>query len=167
MKGLAKYKGIALLVSLTLVVPLTVYRYAVSVTVKQWLTTRDYRLRIEELRGIQSQATGSGNVETADVEMLMSGLVVAELLPSIEREKLHIEHFSPCVSSDSDGIVLTTGQLSVRGTFAATIKLLDELEKGMPYCKIISVNWRGVKPRNRGSTKTLTCTIYIQQITTN
>jgi hypothetical protein len=166
MKALGKYKGLALLVLLVVVAPLLVYRYSISGTVEQWRLARDYRRQIEALRGEQSTSGDSRNIETADTEMLLSGLAVAELLPIIEREKLRIEHFSPCVTSDSNGILLTTGQLSLRGPFAGTVRLLDALEREMPYCKIISANWRGVKPRNRGSTKTLTCTIYIQQIMT-
>ena len=165
MKGLAKYKGIAWLALVVVIVPLVVYNYAVSGTVKQWRMTGKQRRQIEQLRSTHSRATAAESILTVDTEMILSGLAVARMLPFIEAENLRIEHFSPCVTSDTDGILLTTGQLSVQGRFAGIVKLLERLEREMPYCKIISANYRSTKPRNRGSTKTLTCTIYIQQIT--
>ncbi len=165
MKGVAKYKGIAWLVLVVVVVPLVVYWYAVSGTVKQWRMTGKYRQQIEQLRSTQSRTSEPQSVNTTDTEIILSGLAVAELLPFIESEKLRIEYFSPCVTSDKDGIVLTTGQLSVQGAFISIVNLLDRLERDMPYCKIIAAHYRSTKPRNRGSTKTLSCTIYIQQIT--
>lgn len=167
MKWLAKYKGIAWLALVVVIVPLAVYNYAIRSTVKQWRMTGKYRQEIELLRGAQSRSAKPQSIQTTDTEMILSGLAVAGLLPFIESEKLRIEHFSPYVTSDKDGIALTTGQLSVQGTFAGIVKLLCQLESEMPYCKVISTQYRSVKPRNRGSTKTLTCTIYIQQIMTD
>ncbi len=167
MTWLAKYKGIAWLALVVMIVPLTVYRYAISGTVNQWRMTGKYRQEIEQLRSTRSLSAKPQSVSTTDTEMILSGFMVAGLLPIIESEDMRIEHFSPCVTSDKDGIILTTGQLSVQGSFAAIVKLLWHIEHDMPYGKIISARYCTTKPRNRGSTKTLTCTIYIQQIMTD
>jgi hypothetical protein len=167
MRGLNKYRGIAWLTLIVVVIPLVVYRYAVSGTVEQLHLTRKYRRQIEQLRSTQHQSAELLSVETTDTEMILSGLMVAELLPFIESERLNIENYTPYVTSDKDGIVLTTGQLSVEGAFTSIVKLLWQIEQQMPWCKIISVQYDSVKPRNRGSTKKLICTIYIQQIMTD
>ena len=167
MKGLTKYKGLVWLAVVVVLVPLLVYRYAISDTVKQWRMTGKYRRQIEQLRATQSGSEKPQSVQTTDTEMILSGLAVAGLLPLIESENLRIEHFSPYVTSDNDGILLTTGQLSVQGKFTGIVKLLDRIEHEMPYCKIISVRFLSVKPRHRGSAKTLACTVYIQQIMTD
>ncbi len=161
-----KYKGLARLALVLLIAPLLVYKYALGGTLKQWRTTAKYRQQTEQLRIAGAQSAKPQNTCTIDTEMVLSGLVVAELLPFIESEKLWIEHFSPCVTSDRDGIRLTTGQLSVRGKFTGIVGLIDRIEREMPWCKILSLQFRVVKPRNRGSTKTLVCTIYVQQIMT-
>lgn len=98
---------------------------------------------------------------------MLNGELIAMLLPIIENEELRIEHFSPIITSETDGIVLVTGQLSIRGRFVGIVKLLDRLDGQFSQCKIISAQYRTVTPRDRNGVKTLNCTIYIQQITTN
>jgi hypothetical protein len=167
MKTLIKYKGIAWLALIVVAIPLVVYRYAVSGTVEQLHLTRKYRRQIEQLRATQHQSAEFPSVGMIDTEMILSGLMVVELLSFIELERLNIENYTPYVTSNKDGIVLTTGQLSVEGAFTSIVKLLWQIEQQMPWCKIISVQYDSVRPRNRGSTKKLICTIYIQQITTD
>jgi hypothetical protein len=162
----AKYKGVATLVLLIVVTPLFVWQYAVKETVTQWRTTMKSRRQITELRNSQTPQIDRHEVQAADREMILSGLVVAELLPLIQSEDLRIVHFSPCVTSETDGIVLATGQLSVQGGFSGIVKLLEEMERKMTGCKIIAAHYRTTKPRNRKEVKTLDCTVYIQQITT-
>ena len=175
MKGLVKYRGLALLALLVVVAPLLVWQYALSGTVDRLRQTGKNRKQIAELRAMQSatngtpqgSADGDAQISTTGREMVLSGELIGALLPTIEAEKLRIEHFSPCVTSDSDGVRLTTGQLSVEGRFAGIVKLLDFLERRVPHCKVVSAHFRTARPRNRNETKTLSCTIYIQQITTS
>lgn len=160
-----RYKGVVKLAVLLVVVPLFVWQYAVRSTVRQWRGTMKSRRQITELRNSQIPETSPHEILALDHEMILSGLVVAELLPYIESEKLVIVHFSPYITSETDGILLTTGQLSVQGEFTGIVKLLDKIEREVSACKIISTHYRTSKPRNRNDTKTLGCTIYIQQIT--
>ncbi len=161
-----KYKGLATLALLFAIAPAIVWQYAVDGTVAQWRQASRQSRQIEELRASQTSAAKASHTTLSDAEMIASGLLVAELLPAIEEEKLRIEHFSPCVTSEADGGRLTTGQLSVRGGFRGMVKLLDKLERELPQCKVISTLYRSNRPRNRNEAKTLTCTIYVQQITT-
>ncbi|MDR1671290.1 MAG: hypothetical protein LBR57_02100 [Alistipes sp.] len=161
-----KYKGQATLALLLVVTPLVVWQYAVSGTVTQWRATAKARRQIIELHASQPRSVDTSDVSTAGSEMILSGAVVAELLPLIENEGLWIAQFSPCVTSEADGILLTTGQLTIEGHFAGIVQLLDRIETDLPECKLISAHYRTTKPRTRNAIKTLNCTIYIQQITT-
>lgn len=160
-----KYRGLAFLALLVVVSPLLVWQYALRNTVVQWRQTDKNRGQIEALRAAQTATGGPFRVPTTEREMILSGELVGALLPVIESEKLRIEHFSPCVTSESDGLKISTGQLSVRGRFAGIVRLLDALERELPHCKVISAHYRTNLPRNRGEEKTLGCTIYIQQMT--
>ena len=150
---------------LLVVAPAVVWQYGVGGTVSRLRDTAKLRRQITELRSTQAPGENRYEIPEQDVEMISSGLVVAKLLPLIEAEKLRIENFSPCITSEADGVRLTTGQLSVQGAFTGIVKLLAGLESDVPGCKIISAHYRTTTPRNRGAAKTLSCTIYIQQIT--
>jgi hypothetical protein len=154
----AKYRGLASLALLLLVAPVLVWQYALSGTVGQWRAAKKDRVQIDRLRAAQTATAKQPAVSTSDREMILSGEIVSALLPTIEAEKLSIERFSPCVTSDTGGLRLTTGQLTVQGRFAGIVRLLDELERELPHCKIVSVSYR--------KKKALSCTIYVQQITT-
>jgi hypothetical protein len=156
-----------MLALLVVVAPIVVWQYALGGTVRQWRATGKYHRQTEELRAAQPSTTRQPQVSTTDREMILSGELVGALLPTIEAERLRIEHFSPCVTSDIDGLRLATGQLTVQGRFAGIVRLLDEVERTLPHCKVISTHYRTTRPRNRNEAKTLSCTIYIQQITTN
>lgn len=169
MKGLNKYKGLLYLGLLVIVAPLLAYRYALGETVSQWANTRKILRQAEQLR--QAERTVPTGQEAAiysdDSEMIRSGLLVAELLPVIESGNLTLEHFSPFLTSSQNGIILTTGQISVQGRFSGIVRLIDNIEREILPCKMISVRFHTVKPRNRGGAKTLNCTIYVQQIVIN
>ncbi len=165
MKPWAKYKGLASLALLLLIGPLFVWQYAVSDTVGRWRGTVKLQRQITALQAAQDHGERRQEISLSGTEMISSGLVVAQLLPTIESEGLKIEHFAPYITSETEGIRLATGLLSVEGTFTGIVKLLDAMERALPECRIVAAHYRSTKPRNRGAAKTLTCTIYIQQIT--
>lgn len=160
-----KYKGLLYLGLLMIVAPLIAYRYALGETVSQWVKTGQIRQQVEQLKQSEriapAQAVG---IDSGGMEMIRSGLLVAGLLPVIESENLTLEHFSPFLTSDQNGITLTTGQFSVQGRFSGIVRLIDKIEREIPSCKIISARFQTAKPRNRGGIRTLNCTIYVQQI---
>lgn len=166
-----------MLVLLLVVAPVVVWRYAVGGTVERWRGTVKARRQIELLSasqphvpttpGSQGGQGGQRSPEGLGVaeELILSGRLVTGLLPLIEAEGVSIESFTPCVTSEADGVRLATGQLVVRGDFIGIVKLIDELERTRPDCKIVSTHFRSSRPRGRQSAKTLSCTICVQQIT--
>lgn len=167
MKLWGKYKGLVYLALLVVGVPLLAYGYALGSTVAKWQKARSNCRRIEHLRNEVDRTTSSSAVDVEGTEMMQSGLLMEELLPHIEEGGVRIEHFSPCVTSEQDGIRLSTAQLTLQGGFAGIVRVLAETESGFPQCKVISAQFRSARPRNRKSSKTLSCTVYIQQITAN
>lgn len=165
MKLTARYKGLAWLVLVVLILPLLAWRYALNGTTDQWLSARKNRRQTELLCGAANRPIDPRTALTTSEEMLLSGSLIAAVLPSAESEKLSIGHFSPCVTSDQDGVLLATGQMSLEGGFAGMVRVINMMEREIPQCKIISAQFHSVKPRGRGAVKTLNCTIYIQQIT--
>ncbi len=166
MKQWTKYKGLAALAMLTLVAPVFVWQYGVSDTVGRWRVTIKLRRQITELQGTHLHGGERHAIPLSATDMISSGLMMTRLVPPIEAEGLRIEHFSRHITTETEGVRLATGQLSVCGTFVGIVKLLRMIECELPECKIIAVRYRSTKPRIRGAEKTLTCTIYIQQITT-
>lgn len=165
MNSFGKYKGIAYLALLLIVLPLAVWSFALKGTVAKH---REYRNESRKLETMRSQpatlrVTDAGEVHGAAPDLISGGKFLEETAPCVEKNRLAIEKYTPYVSHRGEGIAVLTAGVEVSGDFVSIVRLVDFIEKEIKPCRLVSLDFRSTKERRTGKVK-LTAVMYIQQV---
>lgn len=160
---MSRYKGIAHLAALILLVPLAAWKLAIGDTVGMWLETR----RISGELGLTQTAPGVAQgerVAAADEEMIESGLLMGEILELANAAGIEVVRYTPFAPADVDGLSLCTAEITLKGAYVAIVRTISEMEASRDGCRIVSLGFRTVrKPGERRDV--LHATVIMQQIT--
>lgn len=157
-----KYRGALLLTLLVLVLPWTAWRFALRDTFDAW---RDCRRITAQLASMTPAA--EGGKPSADVaqgaELVLSGLLLDSVRQAAANAAVQVAGYEPLVTLQQDGMAVHTAQLILTGGYTALVRVVAELERTLPRCRLRSMVWRTAIDRRARRTQ-LILTLYIQQI---
>lgn len=158
-----KYRGVALLALLIIILPGAAWRFALSDTFGAWRECRRLVRRLEILAPTPATDLSAASPAAQTPELILSGA----LLDSVRRfapAGVRATGYQPVVTLRQDGIAIHTAQLTLTGAFADLLLTVGQLERRLPACRLRSAEWcTVVQPRTRRTQ--LVLTLYLQQPT--
>lgn len=155
-----QYRGVVLLALLTVVLPWGVWRFALRDTFGVWRDCRRLSARLEHLApaSIREPVSRPGGRE-----LILSGGLLDTVRRTAAGTAVQIAAYEPLVSEQRDGIAVHTAQLILTGGYSALVRVIDQLERTLPQCRLRSLEWRATLDRRTRKTQ-LMLTLHIQQI---
>lgn len=157
-----KYRGLLLLLLLFLLLPWAAWRLALRDTVGAW---RDCRRLTAQLAAMTPDSE-PGEFSAAAVqgpELVLSGLLLDSVRQAAANAAVQVAGYEPLVTLQQDGMAVHTAQLILTGGYTALVRVVAELERTLPRCRLRSMVWRTAIDRRARRTQ-LILTLYIQQI---
>lgn len=150
-----RYRGLAMMIALLILLPAAAWRYAIRDTVRTASECLKLRAEISALPDTaEDAASGLRNRR----ELILSGL----LLDHIGRD-VRVTGYTPAVTERRGSLALHTAEVALTGTFAELLRILHRIEREVPECAVRSAVWRLTEDRAAPNER-LTLTMYIQQI---
>lgn len=162
MKKYEKYKGLAYLVILLVVIPSLVWNMTISETVGMWRSTRKITARIALLEA-DTLSQGDGVSNDGSKGMLFDGQWLETIYTFTEKHKAKVVKFTPYTSEKTEGAVLYTAELILEGSYAGLVRIIEHIEKDKNQCHLISVSFKTSHP-DRSRPQKLTTRLILQQI---
>jgi|GEM_PF-982244 len=190
---LGRYKGLVYLGLLLVVLPLVAWKLAIGQTWHIWRQTSRQATELARLSSELPAADGgfdgstgqggsdrSGNLSADSVarrgsatppagtsadtlEYIRSGLLIERLLPAMEAAGVAVVKYSPFITSSEGGLNIHTAELLLSGGFVPMVRVVDDLEKQVPGCKLVSVNFHSIR-RQYNRPARLEASLVVQQI---
>lgn len=157
-----RYRGAVMLALLAVVLPWAAWHFALRDTFGAW---RDCRRLSARLAAVVP-AAGAGEPAAAvaqGAELVLSGLLLDAVRQAAADVSVEVAGYEPLVTLRQDGLAVHTAQLTLTGGYAALLRVVGELERTLPRCRLRSLGWRCAADR-RTRRMQLTLTLYIQQI---
>lgn len=155
-----RYRGIALLAALIVVLPWAAWRFALRDTCTAWRDCRRLAARLETFAPETVQPT----VVTADTrELVLSGGLLDTVRRAAAEYSVQVAGYEPLITAEHDGVAVHTAQLTLTGSYVPLLRIVDTLERTLPDCRLRSLGWQAAADR-RTRKMQLTLTLYIQQI---
>lgn len=161
MKFPERYKGQLLLSVLIVFLPMLTIRYSVGKTIGTIVSyTRQQNIytELKKKQGVQSDK-GNDNI-------IFSASFPNTVFSIITQENCSIDNYIPFTIKESGEFVLETHQLVIKGEFIPMVRIIEKLENGYGFFKIISVEFSSTSQAYRGDIKELKMTLLIQDIST-
>lgn len=157
-----KYRGAVLLALLAVVLPLAAWRFALRDTFGAW---RDCRRLSAQLAAVPAAETipQPDAAVAGGPELVRSGLLLDAVRQAADSTGVQVSGYEPLVTLAQDGLAVHTAQLALTGSFASLLRVVGELERTLPRCRLRSLVWQCAADR-RTRRMQLTLTLYIQQI---
>lgn len=157
-----RYRGLALLMLLVIVLPWAAWRFALRDTFGAWRDCR--RLAAQVAAATPSAETEHPATTIAQgPELVHSGLLLDSVRQAAANRSVQVAGYEPIVTHQQDGMAVHTAQLALTGGYTALVQVIGELERTLPRCRLRSLEWRTTTDRRTRHTQ-LTLTLYIQQI---
>lgn len=150
-----RYRGLAMLSALIVLLPAAAWRYALRDTV---LTAMECRRLYAQTTDVQDMPAESESASVGTRDMLLSGL----LLDHIGGDVL-VSAYTPAVTKRQGRLAVHTAELTLTGTFAGLLQALYRIECETPECIVRSVRWHLTTDRGAGGERLL-LTMYVQQL---
>ena len=157
-----KYRGAVLLASLTVVLPWAAWRFALGDTFGTWRECRRLCVQLAAM----APAPAPGDRVAAVVqgsELVFSGLLLDTVRQAADSVGVQVRGYEPLVTLARDGLAVHTAQLTLAGGYAPLLRVVGELERTLPRCRLRSLGWQSSADR-RTRCLQLTLTLYIQQV---
>ena len=157
-----KYRGAVLLASLTVVLPWAAWRFALGETFGTWRGCRRLCVQLAAM----APAPAPGERVAAVVqgsELVFSGLLLDTVRQAADSVGVQVTGYEPLVTLARDGLAVHTAQLTLAGGYAPLLRVVGELERTLPRCRLRSLGWQSSADR-RTRCLQLTLTLYIQQV---
>ncbi len=161
MSVLGKYRGLAYLVALLVLLPLLAWRLALADTASQWRMARRMEWLLPEMREQAASPVASAAAVSA-TEQIRDGELLGEILcgPGC----CEVVKYTPYLSGSTDGLTLHTAEVVLNTDYASLVRIVDNVECNMPQVRLRSVTLRAVTPRGSRQVQ-LYALLVIQQIT--
>lgn len=164
MRKYEKYKGLAYLTLLLLVIPYLVWSMAISETVAMWRFVHKTATQIALLEA-DTVTSAAAMVESANGKALFEGRLIEAINPLIEKYQIKVVKFTPYISEKSDGAVLHTAVLILEGGYTGLVRTIEHIENNVGQSRLVSVAFKSMQ-RDRSRPPELTTTLILQQIIT-
>ena len=151
-----RYRGVVLLSLIVLVLPWAAWRFALRDTFGAWRDCRRLSAQLAVTPAAESRGPAAAGVQGA--ELILSG----GLLDTV-RLAAAVAGYEPLVTLRQDGLAVHTARLTLTGGCTALLRVVAELERALPRCRLRSMEWRTATDR-RTRRLQLILTLYIQQI---
>lgn len=157
-----KYRGLAVLALLIIVLPWTAWRFALRDTFGAWRGCR--RLTTQLAAMTPAVQPGKPSVRaTQGPELVLSGLLLDVVRQAAAGRSVQIAGYEPLVTLQQDGMAVHSAQLTLTGCFTELLHVVGELERTLPRCRLRSLGWHTATDRRTQRTQ-LMLTLYMQQI---
>ncbi len=158
-----KFRGIALLALLVVILPWAAWHFALHDTLSAW---RDCRRLTTQLAATEPRAQEQYPATriAEGGEMLLSGLLLDSVRQSAQIHAVQVAGYEPSLTLQQDGLAIHTVQLTLSGGFKELLQVVCDIERTLPGCRLCTLQWQTVLER-RTRRPQLTLTIYLQQIT--
>lgn len=157
-----RYRGLALVALLVLLLPWGAWRFALRDTVRTWRDCRELERQLAESPPLSD---AHESLQTAqEAELILSGLLLEHVRRATTGRSVEVAGYEPLVTTRQDALAIHTAQLTLTGGYAALLRVVDELERTLPQCRVQSLAWHTLDERRTRRTQ-LYLTIYLQQIT--
>ena len=147
-----RYRGVVLLSLIVLVLPWAAWRFALRDTFGAW---RDCRRLSAQLAVTPAGVQGA--------ELILSGGLLDTVRLAAAHAAVQVAGYEPLVTLRQDGLAVHTARLTLTGGCTALLRVVAELERALPRCRLRSMEWRTATDR-RTRRLQLILTLYIQQI---
>lgn len=161
MKIPERYKGQLLLSVLIVFLPMLTIRYSVGKTIGTIVSyTRQQNIytELKKKQGVQSDKGNDNTIFCASFPNTVFSIIT--------QENCSIDNYIPFTIRESGGFILETHQLVIKGEFIPMVRIIEKLENGYGFFKIISVEFSSTSQAYRGDIKELKMTLLIQDIST-
>lgn len=156
-----KYRGLAVLALLIIVLPWTAWHFALRDTFGAWRDCR--RLSAQFAAMTPAAQTGEPSALAAQgPELVLSGLLL-DVVRQAAGHSVQIAGYEPLVTLQQDGMAVHSAQLTLAGCFTELLQVVGELERTLPRCRLRSLGWHTATDRRTRRTQ-LMLTLYMQQI---
>lgn len=157
-----KYRGLALILLLAVVLPVAMWHFALSDTFGTW---RDCRRLAAQLATTGPAAeTGEPAVAMAEgPELILSGGLLDTVRNVTAESTVRVAGYVPLVTAEQDCLAVHTARLTLTGGYTALLQVVGKLERTLTFCRVRSMEWHTEIDRQLHCTR-LTLTLYIQQI---
>lgn len=161
MKIPERYKGQILLCVLIVLLPMLTIRYSVGKTIGAIVSYTRQQNILTELEKRQKVSSDKNNDK-----IIFSGSFPNTVFSIITQENCSIDNYIPFTIKESGGFILETHQLVIKGNFIPMLRIIEKIEKGYGFFKIISVEFSSSSQLYRSDAKELKMTLLIQDIST-
>ncbi len=158
MSALEKYRGLAHLLGVAVVLPLLAWRLALADTAGKW---REARRTEKQLTALRTQDAAPAAPLLVVGEHIRDGELLGEILcgPGC----CEVVKYTPYVANAADGLAIHTAEVVLNTDCLSFVRIVDHIERTMPASRLRSVSLRAMVPR--GSTRPqLYGMLIIQQI---
>lgn len=155
-----KYRGVAMLTLLVVVMPLVVWHYALRDTAVAWFECRRLAAQIEQVPETENTTMPVG---TEAAEMIFSGALLDAVRLAAEASSVQVAGYEPLVTLRQDKTAVHTAQLTLNGSYAELLRLVDRIEHDLPQCRLRSLALQVTTERTTQRTQ-LTLILYVQQL---
>ncbi len=163
MNALDKYRGLAYLLAVVVLLPLLAWSLALSGTASQWRETRKAEKQLDAMRQ-QNGTSAVSAVALAAQEHISDGELLGDILcgPGC----CEVVKYVPYVTGNADGLALHTAEIVLNTDYKSLVQIVDNIERTMPLSRLKSLSLRSVTPRGSNQVQ-LHAVLIIQQITEN
>lgn len=157
-----RYRGAVMLALLAVVLPWAAWHFALRDTFGAWRDCR--RLCARLVATAPSAGPGEPAAAVAQgAELVLSGLLLDAVRQAAADVFVEVAGYEPLELLRRDGLAVHTARLTLTGGYAALLRVVGELERTLPQCRLRSLGWRCAADR-RTRRMRLTLTLYIEQI---
>lgn len=163
MTYLGKYKGLASLALLLVVLPLAAWKLAVADTVRMHRESRRMEKAIELAGDGEGQGGKSGSGVIATTDMIQSPLLMETMGLIAANNGAKVTGYTHYTNQNDNGLLWQTAEIELTGTYRAIVKAVYEIESDIAPSKLASLAIRMVRdPYNRKGK--LVAILYIEQL---
>ena len=156
-----RYRGVVLLSLIVLVLPWAAWRFALRDTFGAWRDCRRLSAQLAATPAAESRGPAAAGVQGAD--LILSGGLLDTVRLAAAHAAVQVAGYEPLVTLRQDGLAVHTARLTLTGGCTALLRVVAELERALPRCRLRSMEWRTATDR-RTRRLQLILTLYIQQI---
>lgn len=149
-----------MLALLFVLLPVTVWRYALRETVGCWLECRRIAVRLEQM---PDAAVPSASNCAGGAELIRSGALLDTVRRMAEGPGVQVTAYEPVVTLEEQRAAVHTASLTLTGRFEGLLRVANRLERDLPQCRVRSLAWQTTSEPYTRRTQ-LTLRLYVQQI---
>ena len=164
MRKYEKYKGLAYLAILLVVIPYLVWSMALSGTVRMWNSLQETTKRIALLESKTNDMGVELSAGTSqDTVSIFDWQLIEAIHPLTEKYNAKIVKFTPYISENIEVAALYTAELILEGNYAGLVRIIEHIENDITKSRLISVTFKTTR-RDRSKPRELTTILILQQI---